>query len=296
MKRIQYIVASLFILLSITSCEVEEGIDVTNQRTLAGKYIFDRVQLTLESHIYIQNKAVQFDAYLQAEESEKKDILRYLLPDYKFMEKGDTVCFYTKTEQWDILRASTDSLSSPSASWSMGFIDKDTNIATVPFGDLTITRNDQRDGWIMDLKDLENNITGEGSFEVKKLTDYSLFPSQNLENYSITTVGSTSAFVQSWNTERGDSICLKYQITKPFYRKHISQNNKRVFVEGAVEIDIVGGVSEEKKQHVSAEIDQSNYDFVTIQFKGLTERVPQVNSYYTNGYNGGGYGSYRKIN
>ena len=275
MKQIQYIIASLLTLLSIFSCEVETGVDVTNQRTLAGKYIFDEVDQILGSYISRQAEALRFDAYLQADEDEKKRILKSLLSEYKFKEKGDTVCFYTKYGQWSILRASTDSLTSPSASWSMSFFDIGSNVETVPFGCLNIMRNEIGDGWIMDLKDLDNNIIGEGTFEIKKLTEHKLHPSKLMDEYSITTVGETAAFIQNWKGLDGDSICIKYQVTKPFHWKHIETNSRINFIEGRVEMDVVGGVSEEKKHHVSAEIEQRNYDFVTIQFKGITELLPR---------------------
>ena len=291
MKQIQYIIASLLTLLSISSCEVETGVDVTNQRTLAGKYIFDEVDQILGSYISRQAEALRFDAYLQADEDEKKRILKSLLSGYKFKEKGDTVCFYTKYGQWSILRASTDSLTSPSASWSMRFFDIGSNVETVPFGCLNIMRNEIGDGWIMDLKDLDNNIIGEGTFEIKKLTEHKLHPSKLMDEYSITTVGETAAFIQNWKGLDGDSICIKYQVTKPFHWKHIETNSRINFIEGRVEMDVVGGVSEEKKHHVSAEIEQRNYDFVTIQFKGITELLPQENPVIVGGIgSGGGYG------
>lgn len=274
MKQIQYIIALIFTLFSISSCEVENGTDVTNQRTLAGKYVFDSVEQMLGAYILRQNEVLKFDAYLQADESEKSAVLKHLLPGYEFFEEGDTAAFYGNSGTWRIVRTSTDSLSSPLASWSVGCRVKSNGlfVDTLPFGCLTFTRNKQGDAWILEVKEYEGSVLGKGSFEIKRLTNSKLHPSWLTDDYSITTVESTTAFTGNNNPFMGNSLLVNYKLSKPFYCQFIKQTRNSRFVAGAAEMHVVAeGVPSDQKDYVSAEIDRNNYDFVTIHFRGITE-------------------------
>ena len=298
MKRILYIIASLFTLLYTTSCELSSGTtDITNQRTLAGKYIFEVVERNLNSYIKSLDMALKFDAYLQADEKEKERILKYLLPRYQFSEKGDTIFFiskkdewgYDKENKWTILRASTDSLSSPSSSWSIGFslssggmIDKN-----IPLGGFILTGNKERNTWILDIKEHDEGYynLSEGLFDVKKLTDRKLYDNRQINDYSIT-IGSSihASIMDKLNDGSGSEyICVKYQLSRPFYMKFIQSEKNSLFVEGAAEMDVQQRESPTKKDHVSAAIDPSDYEFVTIQYKGITESHLRNKYIYGNG-------------
>ena len=274
MKQIQYTIALIFTLFTISSCEVENGTDVTNQRTLAGKYVFDSVENMLTTYILHQNDMLKFDAYLQADESKKPAVLKHLLPGYEFFEEGDTAAFYGNNGTWRIVRASTDSLSSPLASWSVGCREKLNGlfVDTLPFGCLTFTRNKQGDAWILEVKESEGRVLGKGSFEIKRLTNSKLHSSWLTDDYSITTVASTTALTGNANPLTVNPFLVNYNLSKPFYCQFIKQSRNSRFVSGAAEMHVVAaGSPSDPKDQVSAEIDRDNYEFVTIHFRGITE-------------------------
>ena len=299
MKRILYIIASLFTLLCVISCEINSGhTDITNQRTLAGKYIFEVVEGNLNSYIKSLDMALKFDAYLQADEKGKERILKYLLPRYQFSEKGDTIFFisdknewgYDRENKWTILRASTDSLSSPTSAWSLGFSLSSEGIISnnIPLGGFRLTGSEERNTWILDIKEHDKgdyNLS-EGLFSVKKLTDRKLYDTRQINDYSIAMGSSIHASIKNKPNDffGSESICVKYQLSKPFYMKLIQSEKNSLFVEGAAEMDVQQGESPTKKDHVSAAIDQNDYEFVTIQYKGITESHLRNKYIYGNGY------------
>ena len=294
MKQIQYTIAFLFTLLCISSCEIDRGDDITNRRTQAGNYIFCVVEYKLQSYLQTVDMALKFDAYLQADEKEQARILKYLLPGYQVLEQDDTIYFeYTedtwalKEHKWIIVRTSTDSLSSPSSAWSMGFSDSynGTISDNIPLGGFKLTGNKQRNSWILDIEEYKENDLSEGSFEVKRLTDRKLHSERMVNDYSITTVQSTFALIEGQSTYYPDmppTLSVKYQLTKPFYMK-LLQDRNIFFVEGAAVMDVEQGESIIQKDQISAEIEQSNYDFVTIRYRGITEEHPR-NKYGYGGY------------
>jgi hypothetical protein len=282
MKQILYIITSVFTLLCITSCEISSGDkDIANERTLAGRYIIEVVERNLNSYIYLLDMALKFDTYLQAEEKEKERILKYLLPGHQHFEKGDTIYFeergqnYNSTKKlWSIVRASTDSLSSPSSSWSMGFSSSDNT--SLSLDGFALNGNGQRNTWVLDIKNHEANELSEGSFEINKLTNRKLNATKQVNDYSIATKPSTFASINSkkhtdFEDYQPESIRIKYQLTTPFYLKFIQSERYPLFVEGNAVMDIEQGESPTNKEHVTAEINQSDYEFVTIQYKGVTE-------------------------
>ena len=280
MKQLKYLITSLFTLLCISSCEVSPADNITNDRTSSGFYVSELVCLALNSYITLLDDLLKFDAYLQADEQERVRILNYLLPAYEFYEKGDTLCFQEGGETWSIMRASTDSLTSPLASWRIGIewdADWGQSFGEIPFGYVTFTRNEQGDAWVLDLKGSKGRLNGEGAFEIKKLTDRKLHASMLLNEYSIKTEQSTSAFVDDdyliyISPER---VRVKYKTTKPFYSKLFQNSRHSTFVDGHTEMYVFVDGYCGKDDYVLAELNEQNYGFITIHYKGITEVHPR---------------------
>ena len=287
MKQIHYIIASLFAMLCISSCEIIPGSYITNERGAAGLFAFEKVEADLLSRLASLHLFLRFDAYLQAEKTEQAHVLKNLLRGYEFYEEADTICFRSGSAEWRIVRASTDSLSSPHAAWRLWFQQNNAGSdddEMQPSEVLTITGNKQRNTWVMD-------VVANGSFEIKKLTDHKLLYNNIVNEYTIATVQSTVAHIEEENfyspTESHEYFRINYQVTKPFYLKPTSNDSFLFFEKGAAELDVEHGVPPVQKDHVSGEIDKSNVDFINIHFRGVTERLPRDT--YGHGSSNGGF-------
>jgi hypothetical protein len=251
--------------------------DITDERTLAGLYVFGAVSNALYTHVTFMDEFLKFDTYLQADEEAKERVLKYLLPNYNVYSDQDKLYFIKDGETWSIARHSTDSLTSPLASWTIGFEPEmhwGESQKTIPFGGITVTRNKEGDAWIMEIKEIDGSSIGEGRYEIKKHTNHKLDASMLLNEYSISTMESTTAFIYDHYltyspTER---VEISFWTSKPFYSKFFRNSRRSYFVEGDSKMQVINsGETATQDDYVAAEINRQRYKFVTIHYRGVTE-------------------------
>lgn len=261
MKNIILIATLSTILISTTSCEIDNWEDIPPKKTEAAYMIYSKIkEINIE-----QVKTIDFiqkiDLYLQANEKDRVKIKFNLLQGYDILEVGTDTVHIEKDylRKWTINRNSTASILTPLTEWKITSFYS--NIFPNYENNITITSQLDANTWHIDIIMTPNydNITSNASLIVKLLTNNNLSPSKITNNYSIET-RDNETFIQNNN----DKLFVSYKTESPL----IYSGSTDYFINGKLDINVIRP-SNNKTDNITTEILKTGFSSIT--FRGITE-------------------------
>ena len=267
MKLIKNSLILLFIIGCLSSCTSGHyfGDEIKLE---APRLVYVKVNRTIESYIETFDFARKIDAYLQSDGAKRDSLKYYTLTGYDILERHDSVFVkHADGEEWQIYRASTDSLTSEGVEWNV------VKYKSINYGG---------DPWYSGVESIESN-----SFRIKNQVNNSQW-SIKIENYGFGAISNASINIKllpsldpnkwgsySVTTDEGtvnevkaypglDMFVASYNIIEPLIYKKI---NSYPLVRGEIDIDLHRGAN--------AEVDNIRvkvlpFGAIQVTFKGYT--------------------------